>query len=150
MAQKQIRDVALVSIHPEFVERILDGRKTVEFRKVCFKRDISHLVIYATTPISSIVAYCEVKGFKKDAPLTLWEEYHAVSGISEEGFFRYYNGYAQGFAIEIGQLIKLPSPLKISRLSFSINPPQSYLYMASEQFNEIRDFATGSLRSVSL
>jgi predicted transcriptional regulator len=138
MAQEQIRDIALISIHPEFTNLILGGEKKVEFRKVCFARDVSHIVIYSTAPISRIVAYCEVQAVVSQHPLRLWDKYSSISGIDRQRFFEYYAGYNLGVAIELGQVIPLYSPLKISSLSFPITPPQSYLYLQPQWFEEIQ------------
>jgi predicted transcriptional regulator len=138
MAQKQIRDIVLISVHPEFSELIIAGNKKVEFRKVRFARDVSHIVIYATAPISRIVAYCEINSIDIQNPNKLWSKYSDISGINKKRFFAYYLGYDLGVAIELGRVIRLHTPLEISSLSFSISPPQSYLYLQKQWFEEIR------------
>ena len=46
----------LLSIKPEFVEKIFDGSKKYEYRKVLPKRtDISVIVIYASAPVQRVV-----------------------------------------------------------------------------------------------
>ena len=46
----------LLSIKPEFVERIFDGSKKYEYRKMLFKRnDINVVVIYASAPVKRVV-----------------------------------------------------------------------------------------------
>ncbi|WP_369009144.1 ASCH domain-containing protein, partial [Escherichia coli] len=46
----------LLSIKPEFAEKILNGTKRFEFRKGIFKNpQISTVVIYATMPLGKVV-----------------------------------------------------------------------------------------------
>ncbi len=46
-----------LSIHPRYVEAILDGRKTVELRKRMPRAEIgTQLVIYASMPKCAVVA----------------------------------------------------------------------------------------------
>jgi len=51
----------LISINPEYVEKILSGEKKYEFRKINPKRKIDALVIYQTYPLMRVVAEAEVK-----------------------------------------------------------------------------------------
>ena len=53
---------ALLSIKPEFVEEIIEGRKKFEYRKKLFKRsDISSIVVYATKPYGKVVGEFEIE-----------------------------------------------------------------------------------------
>lgn len=52
---------ALLSIKPEFVEKILSGEKLVEYRKAVFKRpEVKSVVIYSTMPDGLIVGEFEI------------------------------------------------------------------------------------------
>ena len=52
----------LLSIKPEFVERIFDGSKKYEYRKMLFKRnDINVVVIYASAPVKRVVGEFRIK-----------------------------------------------------------------------------------------
>src|SRR5690606_16414773 len=42
---------ALMSIRPEYAERILAGTKRIEFRKRPLASDITDVIVYATTPV---------------------------------------------------------------------------------------------------
>ena len=44
--------IALLSLRPEFAERIFDGTKKYEYRKRVFVReDVDKVVVYATDPL---------------------------------------------------------------------------------------------------
>ena len=51
---------ALLSIKPEYAEKILKGEKLVEFRIVAFAQEVSKIFIYATSPVCRIVGEFEV------------------------------------------------------------------------------------------
>lgn len=54
----------LLSIKPEFVEKIFSGEKLYEYRKATFKNeDISSVVIYSTMPVGKIVGEFKFKKF---------------------------------------------------------------------------------------
>lgn len=123
------RHVALLSVHPRYAYAILDGVKRVEFRKSEFKRDVSHVVIYATAPIGRVVGVFEVDGIDKQTPEDLWKSYHDVGGIEERSFFDYYSGHLHGVALKVGAVRRLTEPLSLGALRPGMTPPQSYLYL---------------------
>ena len=45
----------LLSIKPEFAEKILNGAKRYEFRKQAFAQPVEAVVLYATKPVGKIV-----------------------------------------------------------------------------------------------
>ena len=62
MAQAAPGRVALMSIHPRYAHAILEGRKTVEFRKRPLAEDVTHVVIYSTVPDRAVIGYFTVDG----------------------------------------------------------------------------------------
>lgn len=57
----------LLSIKPEFVEKIFDGTKKYEFRKSLFRRnDIKCVIIYASAPIKQVVGEFEIDEILSD------------------------------------------------------------------------------------
>jgi predicted transcriptional regulator len=52
----------LLSIKPEFAEKIFDGSKRFEFRRNVFKnRDVRTVVVYASSPISKVVGEFDIE-----------------------------------------------------------------------------------------
>jgi predicted transcriptional regulator len=65
----------LLSIKPEYVEKILDGTKKFEFRKGIFKNpDVKSVVIYSTMPVGMIVAEFDIADVIEDKPSTVWKK----------------------------------------------------------------------------
>jgi predicted transcriptional regulator len=131
MVTKQMRHVALLSIHPEFADAILAGKKRVEFRKSPFKRDVSHVVLYATAPIGRVVGVFELRGLDEQPPQELWSSYAEVGGIDEERFFSYFAGCTKGVAYHVGVVERFSPPVSLASLRAGMTPPQSYSYLDS-------------------
>ncbi len=43
--------IALMSIHPQYANAIVEGTKRVEFRKRPLARNVTHVIVYATAPV---------------------------------------------------------------------------------------------------
>ena len=95
----------LLSVKPEYVDKILAHEKLYEFRKSIFKQNVERIYIYSTYPVKKIVGYFKVTEIIHRSPKKLWELFWEVSGISEKDFFRYYSGADKGFAIKIDNLV---------------------------------------------
>lgn len=138
MAEASSATVALISIHPRFAEAILDGLKRVEFRKVPFKRALTHVVLYATCPVQRIVGVVEVVGIDQCPPAELWRRYRAVGGIGRNDFFAYFDGRSHGYAVQVRHPRRLKRAVRLDELQRTITPPQSFLYATSELLELVR------------
>ncbi|UBF28053.1 ASCH domain-containing protein [Kovacikia minuta CCNUW1] len=139
MAEDSVRGIVLMSIHPQFSQLILEGHKKVEFRKTRFNTEVSHVVIYATSPVKKIVGYFEIQSINVASPKELWRSYEKVSGVRQKFFNDYYGDASQGVAIEVGKVYPLKNLLSLSSISSSLVPPQSYLYITKETFKQISE-----------
>jgi Uncharacterized conserved protein len=119
----------LLSIKPEFVNKIFSGDKKYEYRKTIFKRkDINKVVVYATAPISRIVGEFEIESILFDDVNSLWEETKAHSGIDKEFFFEYFTEKEKGYAIKIKSYEKYQRSRELGDVYYSV-PPQSFAYI---------------------
>jgi len=117
----------LLSIKPEFVEKIINGEKKFEFRRKIFKQEVDIVVIYASSPLKLVVGEFVIEDIiKKDLDL-LWKITNKYAGINEDYFWQYFKGVEFGYALKIGKLNLYENPIKIER--FGLKPPQSYLYL---------------------
>ena len=65
---------ALLSIKPEFVAEIIEGRKKFEYRKLVFTRsDVSSIVVYATKPYGKVVGEFEIAAILEESIDPLWD-----------------------------------------------------------------------------
>lgn len=120
----------LLSIKPEFVERILDGSKRFEFRKGAFKNsNVKSVVIYATMPIGMIVGEFDIADVIEDTPSIVWKKTQKYAGISKHFFDSYFDSRERAVAIQISNVRKYETPMLLSSLGENISAPQSYRYL---------------------
>lgn len=121
----------LLSIKPEYVERIFNGKKRYEYRKSLFKRaDINVVVVYATKPVAKVVGEFEIDQIIEDDPLKLWEQTKKYAGIKKKDYMNYFKKRKKGFAIAIKNINKYDNPIELSDVGDNIKvPPQSFRYL---------------------
>ena len=108
----------LLSIKPEYTNRILEGSKKFEFRRSVAKRKVDRILIYSTAPEMKVVAMVEVIGVMKDSPKKLWEKTHAHAGISRPKFMDYYANRSVAYAYQLGELQKFDTPKTLADTAF--------------------------------
>lgn len=140
MARTATGRVALFSIKPEYATAILDGSKEVEFRRTSLAPDVSHIVIYATSPVQRVVGTFEVAGVEKAVPDALWDTYAAVGGIARDAYTGYFAGTDTGYAIKVRHPRLLDTPLRLDELSPALRPPQSYQYLRDEALTNVTPY----------
>ena len=119
----------LLSIKPEFVEKIFAGTKKYEFRKTLFKRnDVKHIIVYASAPIKQVVGEFEIKGILSDNVECIWEQTKNYSGITKEFYKSYFQNKKTANAIQIGQLKKYEKAKSLSDYNIQ-QAPQSFCYV---------------------
>ena len=120
----------LLSIKPEFVERIFDGSKKYEYRKMLFKRnDINVVVIYASAPVKRVVGEFRIKYIFSESVDVLWERTKEYSGISREYYLSYFQHKNIANAIEIGKIKKYKKMKMLSDYNIA-QAPQSFCYIS--------------------
>ena len=118
----------VLSIKPEFANKIFDGTKRFEFRKAIFKNDkIKTVIVYSSSPVQQVIGEFEIKRIINHDIDTLWGLTQEESGITEAYFYKYFADRLQGFAIEIKKVKKYKTP-KCLRADFNLFPPQSFAY----------------------
>lgn len=126
----------LLSIKPEFVERIFNGMKRFEYRKSLFKKHkITTVVVYSTMPVGRIVGEFSVKEIHQDEPSILWDNTKEYSGVRKDFYNEYFSGRGNGYAIEITEPFLYEESLDPKDLFEKFTAPQSFAYL--ENFDEI-------------
>jgi len=125
----------LISIHPEFVEKIISGQKVFEFRKTLPSQLPTHLVIYATSPVQRVVAVAEINEALTGSPSGIWERSKKGAGITRAYFRQYFSGRKSASAFKIGKVAALRRPLSLQEINPILVAPQSYRKL------DIADFA---------
>ena len=119
----------LLSIKPEFAQKIFEGTKRYEYRRSIFRRgEVGKIVVYASDPIKKVIGEFEMGVILHDEPQALWERTKTHAGISREKFFEYFTNKTEGYAIEIKAAQRYDTPFPLSRLMVT-TPPQSFRYL---------------------
>ncbi len=119
----------LLSIKPEFAEKIFSGEKKFEFRRSMFKKNnITRVIVYVTRPIKMVVGEFEIEEIIQDDIDSLWGKTCMVSGITKEHFYNYFKNKEVGFAIKIKSYKKYNKPMCIKE-HYGVLPPQSFAYI---------------------
>lgn len=120
----------LLSIRPEFAEKIFQKEKRFEFRKSVFKnKEVKSVIVYATMPIGKVVGEFEIDGIIEGKPACVWEETKGFAGISLNFFTSYFSGRDKAFAIKVGEVTKYDNPLDLDDFAPGITAPQSFRYI---------------------
>lgn len=118
----------LLSIHPEYVEKIISGIKKYEYRKRLPKEKVSKIYIYSTKPICKVVAEVEIDDVLVLPPNELWNMTKLDSGLSRKEFFGYFNGSSTSSAFKLGNLKIYDRPKELSAFKLK-QAPQSFVYI---------------------
>lgn len=118
----------LLSIKPEYVEKILQGEKKYEYRKRLAKEDVSYIYVYSTAPSMKVVASVHIDGHLSDSPTALWEKTKAAAGISRAKFRDYFHGCKTAYAYELGKVEIFEFPKNLSDFGVAV-APQSFVYI---------------------
>lgn len=133
-------DVALISVHPVHVEKIVSGEKNLEFRRVWPTRVIETLVVYATHPVQRLAAIVQVAGVVRASKTALWQVAVAEGGgITRKALSNYLEGKELGVAIRLGKRVDLGSSV-LPKMVFgaSFRPPQSFRYLSDTEKTKVR------------
>jgi predicted transcriptional regulator len=119
----------LLSIKPEYANKILDGSKRYEFRKVLPSKEIDKVYLYATMPLGKIIGEFTCEGIISDTPEQLWKKTKMHSGITKHFFYDYFRGRKVAHAIKTGAAKRYNAPLSIQAFAPFTSPPQSFCYI---------------------
>ena len=118
----------VLSINPEYVDKILSGKKLYEFRKTRCKQRIDKIYIYSTSPIMKVVAEAEVEDILEGTPQEIWKLTKSYSGINKTFFDKYYKNRLKAFAYKLQNITEYEKPFDLSEIGIE-NAPQSFQYV---------------------
>jgi predicted transcriptional regulator len=107
------------------------------------------MLVYATAPVSAIVAILEVGQVIHDSPLSVWEQYASVGAITEQEFWDYYGDRELALAVEIADVHQLPTAITLCTILPGGRPPQSFQYVQASVIADVLD-SIGLLDSLML
>ncbi|MDR2515236.1 MAG: hypothetical protein LBD02_08565 [Christensenellaceae bacterium] len=121
-------ETILLSIKPEYVERIFKGTKLFEYRKRLPRKGVKKIIIYVTFPIMKVVGEVEIIESLSGSPSSIWEKTKNNSGISRAKYREYFSNCKTAYAYQLGSVHKFDEEKTLKDFGVS-NPPQSFVYI---------------------
>jgi predicted transcriptional regulator len=127
----------MISIRPKFAEKIFNGTKCVELRRI--KPNIGEgdiVVVYVTSPIKEVWGTFEVKSVITKPKSQLWEFVQDSAGITKIEFDNYFQGLSNGYGIIMKSVSANKNYLSLDDIRKNwegFTPPQSYRYLSTHQ-----------------
>ena len=123
--------IILMSIKPEYVDKIFSGEKKYEYRKRLCKEKIDTIIVYSSSPIQKVVGELKIKQVLYDKKTIIWNTTHKHGGITKIKYDKYYENcdYAVAYEIEKAILYDKQKDLKDFNVKMA---PQSYVYITNK------------------
>ncbi|MDI9348127.1 MAG: ASCH domain-containing protein [Methylacidiphilales bacterium] len=119
----------LLSIKPIYANKIFDGKKMFEFRKVIFiNPNVNKVIVYASSPTQRVIGEFEIDDIITTNPSELWKKTKKYAGISEVFFYEYFQNRNIAHAIKIKNSKLYKRSLDLQSI-IKGSPPQSFLYI---------------------
>lgn len=121
----------VLSIAPDYANKIVLGTKSVELRRRFSKRWIGcRTVVYATSPAKRLVGEARIANVVNGNPDQIWQTFAHDLGCSRLEFDSYVGNSAEVFALVLDDVVRYvePIPLRVLEhlIASDIDPPQSY------------------------
>lgn len=118
----------LLSIKPEYVDKIVAGTKKYEFRKFLCHEGIDTIVIYATAPVKKVVGEIALLDIIEGDVEHVWRKTRDFGGILEKDYKAYYEGRKVAIAYQLGEVTLYDEPMELKDLGLDY-VPQSFAYI---------------------
>lgn len=118
----------LLSIKPEFAEKIFSGSKRYEYRRSIFKKKVDTVIVYASSPMRKVIGEFSIETIHHADLDSLWKQTQKYSGITLSYYKSYFESKDKGYAIKVFGARRYKNPLDLKK-SFGILPPQSFAYI---------------------
>ncbi len=110
---------------------MINGEKFFEYRRRPISSEVTHVIVYASSPLKRIIGVVEVSQIHSDKPARTWTQTSQGAGITKKEFLSYFAGSMVAYAIEINPnaTIKLNHDVKPKDIDANFRVPQSFMYV---------------------
>lgn len=123
----------------------MNGTKAFEFRRSAISSDITHIIVYASSPTKKVLGIIGVNSVQVNTPRKTWEKTKSQAGISRQDYMEYFHGREKAYCIEIDQdsVVKFQREVSPFEVDEGFRIPQSFTYVDTEFLVDItrRGFA---------
>jgi predicted transcriptional regulator len=122
-----------LSVRPRYANKIFEGTKTVELRRVRprYIAEGALALVYVPSPVKSLVGAFKVDRVVERPLEGLWEMVRDKAGVTRGDFDAYYEGISVGIGIFFSEVWRIPEPIELHDLRERIagfQPPQGFRY----------------------
>jgi|WetSurMetagenome_2_1015567.scaffolds.fasta_scaffold80334_2 predicted transcriptional regulator len=130
----ETESIPLLSIKPEYSEKIFEGTKKVELRKKIPKAKHMYFLVYESSPTQSLRGLIKIKGVKHLPISEIISGYSKKAAVKPQFISEYYRNHDMGYVIEIEKTREFKNLIKIDsiRKRMKFSPPQNYMYFNPE------------------
>jgi predicted transcriptional regulator len=127
----------MISIRPIYAEKIFNGTKCVELRRV--KPNLNSgdvVVVYVTSPIKQVWGKFIVSRVIQKPTRQLWDLVQFSAGITKSEFDKYFQGISDGYGIFLQSASLNKSYISLDEIRknwIGFHPPQSYRYLSTQE-----------------
>ena len=125
---QEVMSTVLMSIKPEYVEKIFNGTKKYEYRKKRCKKNIDRIIVYSTSPIKKVVGELEIEDVLEDNKEVIWDKTKLHSGIVKGKYDSYFKNQDIAVAYKIKSYKLYDTKKELSDFNIKASP-QSYVYI---------------------
>jgi len=118
----------LLSINPQHVEKIFNGTKKYEYRRIRCKKQVKRIIIYSTSPVMKVVGEADVEEVLEDSFDKIWEITKEFSGTDYKFLEEYCNGRKTIVAYKLSNVKRYSEPKGLWDYSVKV-APQSFVYL---------------------
>ena len=132
---RPVSEFLVLSVRPKFANAIVDGLKTIEFRRQRPKVQPGTLgFVYACSPVQAVIGSFRVDNVCSGDPEELWVIAQRGAHISKPDFDKYFAGAKVGHAIIVSCGKRFSKPINLSNLRVvwpGCKPPRSFGYLVA-------------------
>lgn len=129
----------VLSIKPKYADLILQGVKTVEFRRSWASEPVDLIAIYASAPVQRIVGIVKVSEVVEATKTRLWGYCcERGGGLLRRELREYFKGKSKGYAVLLTEVQRFEKPLLPIAIFQNFVPPQSFRYMTSDELTNLQ------------
>jgi predicted transcriptional regulator len=135
---------AIISIHPGYADAILDGTKTIEFRRrIPELANGTRLWIYATRPTAAVIGVATISHVNRARPQAIWRKHKDGAGVDHASFTEYFQGAQEAIAILLAAVRRV-GPITLEELRGireRFHPPQVLLFLTRAEAKALKQLA---------
>jgi len=109
--------IVLLSVLSKYARAILEGKKTVELRRVHMLAPTgSLLLLYSSSPTKALVGTAILDRIQGSTPRDLWTEVRGCAGVTRAEYDEYFRGVQRAFAFRLRDIQALSAPASLATM----------------------------------